>query len=163
MRRTLLAAMLVATVLPLQACAGPGHDVRVNSAFASNPTTYRTYSWVDTRMRAPSGMDSVTYQRLQSNIDGALGQKGYQRGDPGDLTLVLTIGARDYSDTSWYYGDYRYTEGQLSVDVFDTKSKQALWHGQAIGSVDRTNPDPEKVDAALTEIMDQFPAAAPPQ
>jgi hypothetical protein len=52
---------------------------------------------------------------------------------------------------------YQYTEGTLSVDAFDAKTRQPLWHGQATGTVS-SKPNPEKVEKAVAKIMAQFPA-----
>jgi hypothetical protein len=52
----------------------------------------------------------------------------------------------------------QYTEGQLSVDVFDTKTRQPLWHGQATGTVNPQKLDARKIDAAAADIMTKFPA-----
>jgi len=42
------------------------------------------------------------------------------------------------------------------VDVFDTKTKQPLWHGSATQTVDPHKPDPAMIDAAVSGVMAKF-------
>jgi len=129
-----------------------------------NFSAYRTYAWINTT--PPTGMNPVMYQRIVYDIESALTQKGYQKAETGDLSLALTIGAQQKTDIeSWgrfglQTSVYQYTQGQLSLDVFDSKTKQALWHGQASDTVNPDKPNPAKVDAAIAKLMLQFPATA---
>ena len=52
---------------------------------------------------------------------------------------------------------YQYTEGKISVDVFDTKTKQALWHGSANAQIDPNKSNPALIDQAVTGVMAKFP------
>jgi hypothetical protein len=101
-----------------------------------NFSAYKTYSWV--QAAAPAGGNPVMQQEILNDLNAALGQKGYQQvASNGDLSLILTIGARENTEIqSWgrfglQTSVYQYTEGQLSLDAFDTKTQQAVWHGQA--------------------------------
>jgi cytochrome c1 len=111
-------------------------------------------------------MNPVMYQRIIADFDAALAQKGYEKADTGDLSMAVTIGAQQKTDIETWgrFGlqtsVYQYTQGQLSLDVFDTKTKQALWHGQVSDTVNPDKPNPAKVDSAIAKLMQDFPATA---
>jgi hypothetical protein len=130
-----------------------------------NFSAYKTYSWVNSL--PPAGMNPVMYQQLQMDIDTDLAGLGYQKvADGGDLAMILTIGARQKTDVqSWgWFGlqtsVYQYTQGQLSLDAFDAKTKQAVWHGQATETVNPNKPNQAKINAAVSQLMANFPATA---
>jgi len=108
-------------------------------------------------------------QQILNDFDAALAQKGYQQVQSGgDVSLILTIGAQNKTDVqTWgFWGRGlsvdQYTQGQLSLDAFDSKTKQPIWHGHATQTIDPDRPNPSKVDAAVTKLMVQFPATAAP-
>jgi len=109
-------------------------------------------------------MNPIIYQQIISDIDAALAGKGYQKVESGDLSLIVTLGTRDKTEIqTWGRWGLRtdvwqYTEGQLSLDAFETNSKKAVWHGQATGTVNPAKPKPSKIDAAVRKLMDRFPA-----
>jgi hypothetical protein len=112
-------------------------------------------------------MDPVMFQRIMADFDSSLAQHGYQKGTTGDLSLILTVGEQDKTDVETWgrFGlqtdVYQYTQGQLSLDVFNTTTKQALWHGQASETVN-PNPKPSRVDAAIEKLMVKFPSSTAP-
>jgi hypothetical protein len=159
-RRSLLVVAAIALSVGGQAYAGP--SISTEAAPGANFAGYKTFSWVNEPI--PAGMDPVAYQRIQSDVEGALAEKGYQKADQGgDLALVLTLGARQKTDfNSWgFFGRqmdvYQYTQGKLSLDAFDTKTRQAVWHGQASETINPDKPNPAKVDSAIGKLMVKFP------
>ena len=91
----------------------------------------------------------------------------------GDLSLILTVGAREKTDVqSWgrfgmQTSVYQYTQGQVSLDAFDSKTTQAVWHGQASQTVNPQKPNDKAINAGVAKLMVKFPAggsqaAAPP-
>ena len=149
-------------LLPQGSAAKP--EVSTQTLPGVNFSAYKTYAWVNSL--PPAGMNPVMYQQIMMDIDSALVQKGYQKASPGDLSLVLTVTAQNKTDVeSWgrfglQTSVYQYTQGQLSVDAFDTKTEQALWHGQATETVNPNKPNPSKVSAAVGKLMVNFPATA---
>jgi hypothetical protein len=130
-----------------------------------NFSAYKTYSWVS--KPPPQGVNPVMYQRIVADFDSALAGLGYQKAaDPAELSMVLTIGAQNKTDIESFgrFGlqtsVYQYTQGQVSLDVFDTKTQQALWHGQVSDTVNPDKPNPTKADAAIAKLMQRFPATA---
>ena len=161
-KRLLLIAFVVGlTLLPGAVIAGP--NISTQSAPGVNFGQYKTYAW--DHADAPSGGNPIMYQQIISDFDSALAAKGYQKVDSdGDLSLVLTIGAQEKTDIqSWgrfglQTSVYQYTQGQLSLDAFDTKTKQAVWHGQASQTVNPDKPKPAKITSAIQRLMADFPA-----
>jgi hypothetical protein len=164
MQRRHLIILGVASALALSTGAQAKPEMTVDAAPGVNFSNYKTYSWV--RTNPTGGYNSVLYQRIQSDIDGRLASKGYTRADSGDITLALTLGKRQKVDLdTWGMYGFRedvhsYTQGQLSVDAFDTKTKQALWHGQITDTVKSKQPDPDRLNAALSQLIEPFPATA---
>jgi hypothetical protein len=154
-----LGAVVIAVAL--SACASTP-DVSSDTTPGANFAAYRSYAWVNTL--PPAGMNPVAFERIRQGIDGSLAAKGYTKGEAGDLSLILTLGARDKTDvTTWgRFGRqvdvYQYTQGKMSVDVFDTKTKQPLWHGEATQTIEPGKTDPAMIDAAVTGVMAKFPA-----
>jgi hypothetical protein len=152
---------LVLAALAFSACASTP-TVSSDTTPGANFANYKTYAWVNPL--PPAGMNPVTFERMRQGIDGALAAKGYSKAESGDLSLILTLGAKDKTDINTWgrWGRqvdvYQYTEGKLSVDVFDTKTKQPLWHGSATQNIDPNKSDPAMVDAAVSGVMAKFPA-----
>lgn len=168
LRRSFLAGAAVGLLLAGAAQAAKP-DISTEAMPGVNFAGYKTFTWVN--MPIPAGMDPVSYQRIQMAVEGALAGKGYAKADPGDLSLILTLGARQKTEfQSWGWlgrqtDVYQYTTGKLSVDAFDTKTRQAVWHGQASETINPDKPNPGKVDQAVAKLMDRFPTGgsyAPP-
>ena len=164
-RKTLVAALMFGLAAPGAAMAGP--SISTQAMPGVNFSTYKTYTWV--QAQAPAGGNPIIQQQILADIDSALAQKGYQKAaEGGDLSLILTVGAREKTDIQSFgrFGlqtsVYQYTQGQLSLDAFDTKTQQAVWHGQASQTVNPDKPNPSKIDAAIAKLMTQFPATAAP-
>jgi len=172
-RKRMIVAVMLGLALPTPASGGP--RISTDSAPGVNFSAYKTYGWVD--VPVPAGLNPIITQRIRNGIEAGLAQKGYVNGEPPDLSLILTIGAKDKLDVQswggfgpgwgWGWGGmgghvsvYEYTEGQLALDVFDTRTKRAVWHGQATGTVDMQRPKVERIDKAVLKLMAQFPATA---
>jgi hypothetical protein len=102
---------------------------------------YQTFGWLDTA--PPAGLDPAAYGRIKAHIEGAMVGKGYTEaaGRP-DIALRLTIGAR---------------QGGVSLDAFDTKTRQAAWRGQVTEAVPPDKPDRSRIDDSIVDLMVRFP------
>jgi hypothetical protein len=149
-----------AAIVTLSACSS-SPTVSSDVVPGVNFSAYKTFSFIT---EAPRGANPVAVERIQQDVGSALSGKGYAQGQPGDLTVVTTVGAQNRTQVnSWGWWGlrtdvYQYTEGQLAVDVYDTKTKQPLWHGQAEQRIDPNKVDPETVNAAVASVMASFPA-----
>ena len=127
----------------------------------ANFASYKTFAFVNAL--PPAGIDPVAFERIRQGVEQGLTAKGFSKAASGDLSVILTLGAKNKTDVNTWgrFGQqvdvYQYTVGQLSVDVFDTKTKQPLWHGQATETIDPQKPDPQKIQAAVADVMAKFP------
>jgi len=167
MKREILRNLFIAGALALVGGPVAAQSISTDVAPGANFSAYHSYAWVNAT--APQGMNPIAYQQIVADIEAALNAKGYNKADPADLSLIMTIGAQDKTDiTTWGRWGlrtdvYQYTQGQLSLDVFDTNTKQALWHGQATKSVTPGKFNAAKASKAVNKLMKDFPAtgAAP--
>jgi len=172
-RSFLLLTSAAASAIALGAQARP--QISTDAAPGVNFAAYKTYDWVNPL--PPAGMDPVAFGRIRTAIENELAVKGYQKveGDAGDLSLILSIGARQKTDVESFgrFGlqtsVYQYTEGALSMDAFDTKTRQAVWHGQASETVNPQKPNLRAINDGITKLVAKFPpgggaqaSAAPP-
>ena len=162
-KTTFVVACAFALAVPAASFAGP--NIQTQAAPGANFSAYKTYSWVQANV--PSGGNPIMYQQIMADIDSALASKGYSKAaSNGDMSLILTLGAREKTDvTQWgrfgmQTSVWQYTQGQLSVDAFDSKTQQAVWHGQASETINPDKPNPAKVDQAIQKLMAAFPATA---
>ena len=150
----------LAAAIALSGCASTP-QVSSDTAPGANFAAYHSYAWASTL--PPAGMNPVAFQRIIQGVDGAMSAKGYVKSDPGDIALILTLGARNQTDISTWgrfnrqVDVYQYTQGKLSLDAFDTKTRQALWHGQATQTINPDKSDPALIDAAVNGVMAKFP------
>ncbi len=102
--------------------------------------------------------------------------------ESADFVVAFTVGARDEVQVtsyptayrSWgrggywgggYYGNdidvRQYTEGRLSIDIFDRAEHRPVWHGWATKRITRkAQEDPEPVlREVVAAIMAKFPPA----
>ena len=134
------------------------------TAPGANLNAYRTYEWLATA--PPAGANPIIVQQIIADFDAAMASRGYQKAPGGELTLVLTLGAQDKTDIQTWgrFGlqtsVYQYTQGQMSLDVFDTKTQRALWHGQVVKTIDPAKPNQSKISKAINKLMAKFPGTA---
>lgn len=165
MHRDLL-TLALASGLALAVASPVAAQTSAQTAPGANLSAYSTYEWLSTT--PPVGANPIMIQTIVADFDAEMAARGYRKASPGDLTLALTVGAQNKTDIqSWgrfglQTSVYQYTEGQLSLDVYDTKTQQALWHGQVAKTIDPNKPNFEKVGQAITKLMQKFPGTAAP-
>jgi hypothetical protein len=170
-------AALVAT-LTLAACASSAPVVRTDQAPGVDFTRYRTYMWVE----EPNTQSPIVREKLVRAIDAQLSAKGWQRVPEGDVALVSQIVSREevsYDNVSFGFGLGNWggssggaigtstgtsrprtnVVGSLIVDMYDAKTKQAIWRGEVSGDVPDT---PETIDAASAQYIPKMFAQFPP-
>jgi hypothetical protein len=156
--------MALASGLALTTAVPAAAQTSAQTAPGANLNAYRTYEWLATA--PPAGANPIIVQQIIADFDSAMASKGYQKAPGGELTLVLTLGAQDKTDIQTWgrFGlqtsVYQYTQGQMSLDIFDTKTQHALWHGQVVKTIDPTKPDQSKISKAIAKLMAKFPGTA---
>jgi hypothetical protein len=162
-RRQMILASGAAIGATIAVSAHAGPKISTDTLPGANFAQYKTFGWANSA--PPANMDPVAFARIQMDIESALAGKGYTKSANPDLGLVLSLGAQNKTDiNSWgFFGRqldvYQYTEGKLSLDAFDLKTKQAVWHGQADETIHPDKPNPSKIDNAITKLMMKFPAS----
>jgi hypothetical protein len=161
MQRKQLILFGAASALLFSASAQAKPRMTTDQAKDVNFANYHSFNWASTT--PPHGLNSVQYHRIQDHITGALGNKGYKHDPHGDLTLALTVGKLTRVDLdTWnhygYHDAYSHSEGQVTLDAFDSKTKRAVWHGQVTEAISPTKPNPEKLGNAVYQLMERFPA-----
>lgn len=151
--------LAVALAVPLAAAARVSSDTTPGTDF----TKYQTFTLANTA--APAGVNPVTFERIRMGVEQGMASKGYTKAEAnGDLAVIITVGAQDKTDVNTWgrFGlqvdVHQYTEGQLSIDVFDNKTRQPLWHGQETDDIDPGRVDGEKIDKHVGEVMARLPA-----
>ena len=161
MQRKTLLMLGVAGALVWSAGAQAKPRITVDAAHDVHFANYKSFDWVSTT--PPKGFNSVTYHRVMMDMTGKLKNKGYVHQPHGDLTVALTVGKLTKVDLdAWnhygYHDAYARHEGQVTLDAFDTKTKRAVWHGQVADAINPNKPDGAKLQAAVDQLMAQFPA-----
>lgn len=161
-------------LLLLVGCA-TGPTVQVDSDPSADVSRYRTYSWAFSG--TPRGMNPLTYQRVKQSIDANLTSRGYSQASPGDFAVGFTLGARDKVEVDdfgpygagygrgWGWGRgvgysnvevRNVTEGSLTIDIYDTGTKQPVWHGVASQEVGSSAVTQEQIDVAVNAVLAKF-------
>ena len=178
-------ALIAALLLTLAACTSipavqTDHDPAIDFA------RYQTYSW----RTQPTGGTALTMQRIVTRIDGQLQAKGWRLvpADSADIAVAAHVATHQehrldtfYDNPMWngwgWHGPWAwgppmgyqrtrvtsYTIGTLVVDMFDTRSKRAVWSGMAEHTIADTpqeiNAD---IDAAIAKMFVGFPPGTAP-
>ena len=147
-------------------------------------SNYRSFSFISDKplLVTAAGVSPLLQGRLINATRGELASKGYRfvaNPEAADFVVSFTMGARDkikvtsyptpyrgYGSWGWgvgYYNDvdvHNYTEGTLSIDIFDVKRRNPVWHGWAVKTIstsDRRNPTPV-INEIVAAIFTEFPA-----
>ncbi len=124
----------------------------------------------------------VHEELIRAAVERRLGAKGYEESTSrgaADIVLVFTLGTREEIQVDslpvqegYRYGPYHptssnvstFTEGTLSIDVFDGGSKQMVWRGWATKRLaepsETYEPRDSKdtIDRVVDTILREFPA-----
>ena len=173
---------LVLSALVLAGCAS-SPTVHTDADPSANFSGYRTYTWLS-KPSDQQGVPPLAAQRVVEYVNAQLRAKGWTETANGDVAVAAHVATQQqqsldtmysgpaYGGWGWGPGWYggmgmtsattrvrTYTVGTLVVDLFDTKTKQAVWRGTASDTVP---DDPAKGDALLRAgIADMF-AGFPP-
>ena len=184
---TLRTAATAAVLGTLGACTTL--PVTVDANPAASAASCHSYVFASEHQVAP-GQPGGAYgnplngDRLRAAIAANLATRGIQPAADhaaADCVIGYAIGSRVVADSfagfyGWGYGGWRrgyggfgvgyppvYNEGRISVDLFDAKSRTAIWHASVNENVtDLTGPSAEqKINRAADAIFSKFPVGAP--
>ena len=166
----LVASLVACSSLKVQTDADPAVDL----------STYKRFAFARLaadQQAAGSQMDGLMQKRVEDAITGELQKKGLQLDTTGaepDVFIAYHSGKEDkvnvinngYSYGRWggAYGGgtsvTQYTEGTLTVDLFDGKRKELVWRGSATDTVADRNDAAKKIPQAVAKMFQKFPAKA---
>ena len=167
-------AFAAAAAVMLAACASTP-DVQTDFDPAAQFSRYRTYAWGPT---PPQFGAPLMQQRITASIDAKLGAMGWTPAPAAtaDVVIAAHVVTREQLsiDTLGSGGGWgglgplgnssarvrSYTVGTLVVDMFDAKSKRALWRGTASGALPKTaDQATAKTQEAIDRMFASFPGA----
>jgi hypothetical protein len=138
-------------------------------------TQYKTFMWV----KEPKTTDPLTRQRVIDDVNSALAAKGLQLvTSNADLGIAAHEATKQERTLDTFYngfgGGWRwgggmgsamttvntYQVGTLVVDIFDCKTKEAVWRGTSSKTLSG-NPqkNADNLNKAVVEMFKKFPPA----
>ena len=185
--KTAFSILATGSLIGLAGCA---LHARTDSDPRASVAACHSFSFAEVGMGRPDATaafgNPLNEKRLREAIAANLSARGLQvaaSGTAGDCTVGYAIGSRLAPDpseprVSWGLGwggwgrhgvggslawsaPYDYREGRVTVDLFDTHSREALWHAYVDEDVTRlTGADAEqRIKAVVAAIFEKFPAA----
>lgn len=180
-------------VLALGACSTPqvryDTDARVNIADYHHYAWEQAAN--DTTAGGAAFKNPLNVKRLRTAVDTNLTKHGLQpvvEGIAPDVYVTVSIGTRQNIETDyrspvrfgmgwgyWHPGlmgsvawdndsVYTYREGRISIDLFDAKKREAIWHASV--EQDMTYLTGDKAEARINEVVTamfaKFPGATSP-
>ena len=151
-------------------------------------STYKTYAWVGDGSGPPTAgshggpyVSPLDDKRIRREVDGQLQTKGYVPSDRSQADLMVHYGvraeeqlrvtqtpgrstyyARGYRYGTWHAGSsvrvQQYTEGTMTIEFFDRKTKDALWVGWGSKRLSKSNDRDEVIKQAVQKILEPLPA-----
>jgi len=169
--------LALATVCLLAACSS-GPLVQTDRDPTARFDAYRTYAW----KQEPPISNPLLKQRIVAAVDAELAGKGWQRAPEAvaDVVLVGNVSSHDdvslnyfYEGNTWNGWDWRpggapirsvemrsYRMGTFVLDMFDAKSKRAVWRAVAEGTVPES--ESQKNRDAMRAVQEMFRDFPPP-
>lgn len=183
----------IAGMLTLGMLSGCGPFVRSDYDANANLTNYRTFSFQQEkteRVRSRAFDNPINEKRLRDAVAAEMAQRGLQpaaESATGDLLVEVAIGSRlnerDYYTPRWgvgmgwgwgrrgYYGsgiladdDVLYRENRISVDVYDAKTREPVWHAAISTDVSTLTGEnaQARINDAVKAMFAKFPRNAAP-
>ncbi|NUM76961.1 DUF4136 domain-containing protein [candidate division KSB1 bacterium] len=156
------------------------HDFDGDANFAA----LKTYSWMAAPTNATGSVqaalqrNSLLDKRIKESADRQFTAKGYTKdANKPDFLVLYHLGAEDKINvTDWGYGYGRYgrwygggvevnqyKEGTLILDVVEAKSKELMWRGLAMATLDShasMEARKKRLDEVMVKILAEFPPTA---
>ncbi len=170
----------------LAACAS-GPAVKGDYDHKADFAQYRTFGYMSPLGTDKAGYSTLLTERLKDATRGQMEMRGYVYSASNPDLLVNFSGKLQqktqvteapppmgpyYGYRSGFYGGwpgygwgdtvYQYTEGTLNIDLVDSRRKQLVWEGVAVGEVQ--NPEmatsAQSVEKAVALIFAKYPFRA---
>ena len=165
-------AICVAT-LSASACSSKNVSIDADDTYLF--AGKNSYAWLETAGERPDS-GGETERRVRRSVDANLADRGFRLVpfEQAELVLSYRTSAADQRVYDTYgYGTGRwsaeesttskervFTEGSLTIDIFDAAKKELLWKGTAVETIDPSaSPEArdELVGKAVSDMLDGFP------
>ena len=163
----------ILAALAMTACSSKNASVDYDDSYSFSGKN--TYAWLDQSGQRDTGND-MTHRRVVRSVDAVLAERGFRQVPLNSAAVAIAyhVSAEDQRVYDTYgYGTGRwsayegttttervFTEGSLTVDLFDTAGKELVWLGTASETIDPSaSPDErdEIVARAVRDMFDGFP------
>ena len=159
--------------LSVSACSSKNVNIDFDDSYSFAGKS--TYAWLERAPERPESGDQVD-RRVRRSVDTNLADRGFRLVpiEQAELIVAYQASAADQRVYDTYgYGTGRwtgyedttttervYTEGSLTIDMFDADKKELIWRGNAVETIDPgASPDDrdELVGKAVSDLFDKFP------
>ena len=150
--------------------------VTTDYAKSADFASYKTFMWI----KEPKTTDPLMRQRIIDDVNSALSAKGLKlvTADADVAVAAHTASQQERSLQTFYNGfggGWRwgggfgsatttvdtYEVGTLVVDLFDSKTKEALWRATATKTIsDNPEKNAENLNKAVAKMFKEFPPSA---
>jgi hypothetical protein len=179
MRFSRLSRVFLSGALTLtMASAALAQKVTTDYDKAANFSQYKTFSWI----KEPNTTNPLMRQRVIEEINAALAAKGLQLvSSGGDIAIASHAATKEQHTLNTFYDGFgggwgwrrfgggfgsattmvsTYQVGTLVVDMFDGKSKEAIWRGTATKTLsDNPEKNSKSLHEAIAKMFKKFPPA----
>ena len=165
-------AICVAT-LSVSACSSTNVTIDIDDTYSFAGKS--TYAWLERTADEQAGGGEVE-RRVRRSVDANLADRGFRLVpvEQADLVVSYRTSAADQRVYDTYgYGTGRwsadesttsrervYTEGSLTIDIFDAAKKELIWRGTAVETIEPSASPRERdelVGGAVSDLFDGFP------
>lgn len=149
-------------------------------------TSYKSYAFYKTGIDQAQISD-LDKKRILRAIEYEMGARGFVKSENPDLLVSIFTREREQVDVynypygwGWGWGYWGYyspywgpayygptvstsTEGSLYIDLIDAKSKQLVWQGKGVGTLNKSKKIEKKeqqIRQFVSEILEQYPPNA---
>ncbi len=151
-------------------------DVKTDYNTTTDFSQYKTYRWI----KEPQTSNPLTRQRVIDDVDAALKARGLQLvTDDADLSIAAHAATKEQQTLDTFYDGFgggwgwrwgggfgsatttteTYEIGTLVVDIFDSRTKEAIWRGTASKTL---SGNPQKNAASLNRAVEKMFKNFPP-
>jgi hypothetical protein len=169
--RIIITAIILCALLCSLPAAARAQSVQTDFDKSYNFSGLKTFGFAVQRRRLsdPLAQDPLNDGRIRAALEANLTAAGFkpESGGGADFAVAYYVSTRNafsvqeygYGPPRWFGGrDIRvdqYTEGTLTVDIIDARTKQLVWRGRASGTVELKGAD-KKVSKAVEKLVKKF-------
>ena len=151
-------------------------QVKTDYDRSANFGQYKSYSWEQVKTKDPLLVD-----RIKNSVNAALAAKGWTQVDSGgDVSIVAMEITHNQQTLNTFYDGFgggwgwrrfggggfgeattttdTYKVGTVVVDLFDTKTKQLIWRGNASDTLsNNSDKNIKNLDKGVEKMFKKFP------